>query len=270
MKRIITFLLFILFVCTSCVASDAEPEETVSIEEMLKIRTWLLDEELEGKGRWGYISDAEKTYPRKADGDGYWIPDDGVTQVENEDVFVLEELEPGVPRTMAPMTMSMAREGKEGINYYNLLLYIDFEGIVEVVKIEPNDSSIRLVYSLNSPIIEGEIAKRNGPCTINVCPVGKVVASQSTASLVARNTLVDKEYTLQVRCYAWDGTPVVTADVKITSIPDPEYSWQTDYEGRYGELYQVGEERTRFCKIELLSYEYNEMYLLKEAASMYD
>ncbi len=270
MKKILLLLLLILFVCTSCVTSTAEPEETVPIEEMLKIRTWLLDEELEGKGRWGYISHEERTFPYKADGDGYWIPDDGVTQVDNEDVFVFEELEVGVPRTMAPMTMSMAREGRDGINYYNLILHIDFEGIVEVVKIEPNDSSIRLAYSLNSPIIEGATAKRNGPCTINVCPVGKVVVSGSTKHLVARNTLVDKEYTLQIRCCAWDGTPVVTADVKITSIPDPEYPWQTDSRGHYGELYQVGEERTRFCTIELLSYEYNEMYLLEEAASMYD
>ncbi|MBO5128392.1 MAG: hypothetical protein J6D10_12560 [Clostridia bacterium] len=271
MRKIISLLILILFACTACIRPDAEPEETVPIDEVLKIRTWLLDEDLEGKGRWGYISDEERTYPYKADGGGYWIPDDGVTQVENEDVFVLEELEIGVPRTMAPMTMSMAREGRESINYYNLLLYIDFEGIVEVVKVEPNDSSIRLVYSLNSPIIEGETAKRNGPCTINVCPVGKVVVSESTKNLVARNTLVDKEYILQIRCCAWDGTPVVTADVKITSIPDPEYSWEKDFkEGRYGELYQVGEERTRFCKIELLSYEYNEMHLLKEAASMYD
>lgn len=269
MRKIIALFFLILCICTSCASS--EPEETVDINEALKIRTWLLDEELEGKGRWGYISMEERTYPYKADGSGYWIPDDGVTQVDNEDVFVFEELELGVPRTMAPMTMSMAREGRDGINYYNLILHIDFEGIVEVVKIEPNDSSIRLAYSLNSPIIEGETAKRNGPCTINVCPVGKVVVSEGTHALVSTDTLVDKEYTLQIRCCAWDGTPVVTADVKLTSIPDPEYPWQTvKNEGHYGELNQRGEERTRFCTIELLSYEYNEMYLLEEAASMYD
>ena len=47
MRKIIALLLLILFACTACVRSDAEPEETVPIDEMLKIRTWLLEEELE-------------------------------------------------------------------------------------------------------------------------------------------------------------------------------------------------------------------------------
>ncbi|MBO5126009.1 MAG: hypothetical protein J6D10_00385, partial [Clostridia bacterium] len=72
MRKIISMLLLILFACTACIRPDAEPEETVPIDEVLKIRTWLLDEDLEGKGRWGYISDEERTYPYKADGGGYW------------------------------------------------------------------------------------------------------------------------------------------------------------------------------------------------------
>ena len=88
MKKIVTFILLILIVCTSC--GNSNTEEPVSMDELMKISTWLLDDELEGTGRWGYISFEEKTFPRKADGDGYWIPDDGETQVANEDVLNLK------------------------------------------------------------------------------------------------------------------------------------------------------------------------------------
>lgn len=264
MKKIIIFLILILFVFTSC--ANSESQEPVNMEEMLKISAWLLDEELEGTGSWGYISLEEKTFPRKADGDGYWIPDDGVTQVTNEDVFVFEALELGVTRTMAPMSMHMAREKGDGINYSNLNLHIDFDGIVEVVKVEPNDSSIRLRYSLNGPPIEAESISISAPCVINVCPVGKVVVSEGTDTLISSDTIVGKEYILQIRGCSLGGDPIVTAEVKLTAIPDPEYPWETVHEGRYGELKQSNEERTRFCSIELVSYTYSEMYILRGEA----
>lgn len=276
MKKIASLLLLILAVCTSCSDSDIETEEPVNMDEMMKISTWLLDDELEGTGSWGYISLEEKTFPRKADGDGYWIPDDGVTQVENEDVFEFEALEVGVPRTMAPMTLHMARDKGDGINYSNLNLHIDFDGIVEVVKAEPNDSSIILKYALGQDSsgapIEAEAIKVNGPCVINVCPVGEVAASEGTGNfnLISTDTIVGKEYTLQIRGCSWDGTPIITAEVKLTAIPDPEYPWQTIHERRYGTLNADYEERTRFCSVELVSYDYSEMYDLMGKAGNVD
>ena len=83
MIKFLILCILILFCCTSC--GNKSTEEPVNMNELMKINAWLLDDELEGTGQWGYISEAEKTYPRYEDGDGYWIPDDGVTQVENED-----------------------------------------------------------------------------------------------------------------------------------------------------------------------------------------
>ena len=266
--KIIICLILILFTCTSCASSESN--EPVDMNELLKISTWLLDEKLEGTGRWGYISYEEKTFPRKADGDGYWIPNDGVSQVINEDVFVFETLELGKSRTMAPMTMHMAREKGDGINYSNLNLHIDFDGIVEVVKVEPNDSSIRLRYSLNGPPIEAEKISISAPCVINVCPVGKVVVTEGTKVLINTDTIVGKEYILQIRGCSLGGDPIVTAEIKLTAIPDPEYPWQTIHDGKYGELNVANEERTRFCSIELVSYTFSEMYILRGEAGKID
>lgn len=270
MKKFLTFIIFLLIVCTACSNSDSSEEQNFNISEALKIKTWLLDEELEGKGHWGYIDPSTRTTPHEDDGNGYWIPNDGEAEVANDDVFVYEELEVGVPRTMAPMSMHMFREKGSYIGYSNLNIEIDFEGFVEVEKIEPNDSSIRLMFSYSdngsSPIAADSI-KVNSPTIINLCPVGKITYTEGAGGLlITTDTLVDKEYTIQIRTYFDDGSPAVTAELKLTSIPDPEYPWQTVHEGHYGEMYKTNEKRTRFCKIELLSYSYSDMYIIKGEA----
>jgi len=257
----------LLFVCTSC--SNTESQTPVNMDELMKISTWLLDKELEGTGTWGYIDPQEQLHPHKANGNGYWIPIDEKTHIENEDVFVLESLELGVPRTMAPMTMSMAKENTKGINYANLILNIEFEGLVKIAKIEPNDSSIQLRYRSTGYAIESESIGIQAPCSIEVCPIGKVIASEELTFYVSPDTIVGKEYILQIQGCSMSGDPIVTAEVKLTAIPDPEYPWKTVHEGQYAELHEPGEERTRFCSIELISYTYSEMYILRgEAGAM--
>lgn len=268
MKRIIAYMILILFICTSC--SGNKSQETVNMDELMKIRTWLLDEELEGTGSWGYISLEEQISSPKDNGGGYWIPDDGKTQIANEDVFVLEALEVGVPRTMAPMTMNMKRDKGNSINYANLILDIEYDGLVKIVKIEPNDSSIQLRYTVNGPAIKADDISIQAPCIIEVCPLGKVTAADERGFSITRDTIVGKEYILQIEGCSMDGDPIVTAQVKLTAIPDPEYPWETVHDGRYGELYGMGEERTRFCSIELISYTYSEMYLLGGALGKID
>jgi len=258
--KTIMIMFLALLLCASC--SGSKTSDPVNMDELLKISTWLLDDELEGTGNWGYIDPSTRTYPRQEDGDGYWIPDDGVTKVANQDVFEFDRIELGVPRTMAPMSMYMTRDNGDHIGYSNLNLYIDYDGIAEVKKLEPNDSTIRLKYSLNGAPIEAEEISVTGPCVINVCPVGKEVVSEGTQMLVDRDTLTGKEYTLQIQGCTLGGNPVITAVVKLTSIPDPEYPWETIHAGRYGEFRRSYEERTRFCSIELISYTYSEMYIL--------
>ncbi len=239
MKKFLLLLTVLLLVCTSCIKSDEEP---VNMEDLLKISTTVMEKDVEGTGRWGYNEDPNANY-------GYWIPKDGVTQLEYDDIFVKEELEVGVPRIMAPMSFG------------NLRLTVEYDGLVKVSKIEPTGSSIRLV-DMSGDWYELEEIQTNGPCKIMICPVGRELVSEGTERLMCRDTLVDKEYTLQICGCTNDGTPVVTAVVKITAIPDPEYPWETVHDGHYSELYVSGEERTRFCSIELVSYTYSEMYLL--------
>lgn len=264
--KIVCICILLLFICTSC--SSAETQKPVNMEDVLKIRTWLLDEGLEGTGRWGYISLEEQIQDMSlADlGGGYWIPDDENMQVKNEDVFVYEALEVGVPRTMAPMAMHMKRDKKDAIHYTNLILDIEFEGLVKIVKIEPNDSSIQLRYSVNGSMMEADEISIQAPCSVEICPLGKVTTAEDSFFYKTSDTIVGKEYTLQIQGCSMGGEPIVTAEVKLTTIPDPEYPWETVHEGEYTELYRKGEERTRFCSIELLSYTYSEMYILRGEA----
>ncbi len=163
---------------------------------------------------------------------------------------------------MAPMTLHMARDKGKAINYSNLNLVVDYDGIVKVQKIDPTDSSIRLRYSLNGIPEEADGIEINGPCTINICPVGKVLASIGLDTLITPDTLEGKEYLLEIQGCLLSGKPVVTATIKITALPDPQYPWKTVHEGQYTELYQSNEKRTRFCSVELVSYTYSQMYIL--------
>lgn len=263
MKRLAFMLLILILLLPSCTASDTA-DDSKNLYDLLKISTYLLDADLEGTGRWGYKGHEEKTFPYQPDGDGYWIPDDGTTQVANEDVFVYETLQLGEVRTMAPMGLTLTGDSGKRIGYSNLILDIDFEGMVEIRKVEPNDSSIRLIQFETNNWTDLENVSISAPCTLNICPVGKIMSTEATQYLVATDTLVDKEYTIEIQGCTLGGQPVVTAVVKITSIPDPEYPWETVHEGSYSELHQKGEERTRFCTIELVSYTFSEMYLMQE------
>ena len=263
--KVILIIIPIVFSLSSCRSSDSN--EPVNMDELMIIRTWMIDKDLEGTGQWGYTEDNDS-------GNGYWIPDDGVTQVANEDVFVYEALEVGVPRTMAPMTLHMKREKSKGFGYANLSFDIDYDGIIKVEKIEPNDSSIQLRYALGSRSVKADSFTVQGPCDIEVCPIGKVTASASDNSssnfTITRDTVAGKEYTIQIQACSMAGDPIVTAKIKLTTITDPEYPWENIHKGRYDELYEYGEERTRFCTVELLSYTYSEMYILGGAIGKID
>lgn len=264
-SRIILALILIITTLTACRSADSD--EPVNMDELMKIRTWMIDKDLEGTGHWGYTEDNDS-------GNGYWISDDGVTEVANEDVFVYEALEVGVPRTMAPLSFHMRRKGKKSISYANLIFNIDYDGIVKVEKIEPNDSSIQLRHALGSMAVKEDSFSIQGPCTVEVYPIGKIIASESDNSssnfIVDRDTVAGKEYTIQIQACSQAGDPVVTAKIKLTTISDPEYPWQTVNAGKYDKYVEYGEERTRFCTVELLSYTYSEMYILGGAIGKID
>lgn len=66
--RIILALILIITTLTSCRSADSE--EPVNMDELMKIRTWMVDKDLEGKGRWAYYNDnsPENLTPVKAIG----------------------------------------------------------------------------------------------------------------------------------------------------------------------------------------------------------
>ena len=257
MKRWIAgIFVMVLLCCGGC--AEKPVEEKVKMDDLMKISTWVMDPALEGKGYWAYDRDSYGTK-------GHWVPNKGEPAVNDEDVFREERLAVGETRIMAPI----------GYKGGNLNFTIDFEGIVTVEKTEPADHSILTSFEPNlaDQWIEETLITRNGPCNLNVFPVGKNLASEGRGLLIQHNTIAEKEYLLTIKGYELDGSLMVTAELKLTTLEDEafpyeEYIQETyrrtgGYAG-YGELYAVGENRTRFCSVELVSYEYSDHYKMME------
>lgn len=245
MKKIVLFMLIslLLFFSISC-ADEVEPE---SITDALKISAWLLDENLEGTGYWAY-SETPDYY-------GYWVSNDG-SPVDSKDVFKFERLEPCKERIMAPM-------GYMYMDHVNL--FLDFNGILDIEVGDEGDENVRLSYSLDCPEapwngekIEENSVKALGPLTVSVNPIGKFVSNK----IGHRDTLTDREYFINIRAYNYDETLIVTAKLKLTVLEDKAYPYQEIYFPIYG----PNEERSRFLSIELVSYEYNDIYKFDETS----
>lgn len=249
MKKLTALFLSVLMmaVCSAC--GNNKAQEDFNMDELLKINTYLLSEELEGKGRWGYVNEDEQDKNRSWDeGGGYWIPNKGEAEVANEDVFVFETLELGVPRTMAPMSLQM-KQNETSIHYSNLIIAIEFDGLVKITKVDPTDSSIQMRYSLDGRPYVADGVSIQAPCHIDLCPIGE--KNSGAGFTISGDTIVGKEYIIQIEACSMDGTPIITAQVKLTAISDPEYQKQKGYDW------------TRFCEVELISYEYSDMHILK-------
>jgi len=234
MKQIFTCVLIIFSLSlSSCVIEEDTTD--INLSEALKISAWLLDEELEGTGYWEY----DATVPKY---NGYWVSNDGIT-IDRDDVFALEELELNKPRIMAPI----------GYVATNLNIKFEFDGIIQVKTEIPNDETIRLKHSLGGSVEQSNNIKTIAPLTVNVCPIGKYTP---LGGLILRDTLVDKDYYLDIGCYRLDGTPVIFAKLKLSVIKDEHYPW---YDITQGRLYSISEERSRFLSIELVEYEYSDI-----------
>ena len=269
MKRIYVILLGLLLLCGCAdgstggvmpdngetAAYEEEGEEAPeAMEDLLKISTWVLDPELEGKGYWAYSEDY-RTYKWN----GYWVPNEGENDADEDDVFVKEQLQTGKVYTMAPFGIYRTA---------NLNLYFDFDGLVTVEKTEPDDNTILAVFNIGDRWANqwsGEkVVSAYGPCTANILPVGKVLGSEGGSGLLIwRDTLVDREYLLTVKGYELNGSLMVTAQIKLTTLEDAAYPYEEvvkNTQRGYSAVWQSGEERTRFCSVEVVSYEYSDQY----------
>lgn len=242
MKLIVRLLILLLgFSLVSCAAKEIEEE---SILDSLKISAWVLDEDFEATGYY--------TYDSKAPYYGCWMTDNG-DSYSAEEVFGFERLETGKPRVMAPM----------GYNYMDHVnLHLDCDGIVEVEVSDEGDPYVRIFHSLDSPEkpwygnrIAGNF-RAIAPLVVEINPIGK----HTPNSVGHRDTLVDKEYYINIRTYDYDGTQVIAAKIKFTVLEDEAYP----YEDIYFPIYGPNEERSRFLSVELVEYEFSDQYKFDE------
>ncbi len=250
------FLLWLacaLLLTPSCSSAKEEPKKT---EDFMKIKTLIVNPALEGTGYW-------QTDPELLGyGGGYWVSEDGA-EIPMEQVFIEDELEVGVPRTLAPLNYD-----KLGVDWGgSVKLQFDFEGVLEIETEEPESNSIRLAYwqapSTGNGFknkVEVNTIRVNAPVKIEVCPVGKELVVEGLQYLGVLDTIVYKEYMLYAKAYKQSGEFIASAEIKLTAIPDAHYPWQTIHEGRYSEIYRAGEERSPFLTVEVVSYEYSDTY----------
>ena len=250
MKRLIAMLVLSVLL-VSC--GEFVPEENkVDIIDELKISAYLLGEEFENSGYWAYSEDLQYI------NQGYWVSDDG-RQYEDDEVFTLERLEVGEVRTLAPL----------GYNrMHNLNLFVDFEGYIEVETEPIDDERIRLAYSLDYPTEpwRGNKTQENSfrvraPAAIEAYPIGKFTAAEA---LIQTFTLTEKEYNITIKAYDDGGDLLVTAKIKLVALDDEHFP----SEQFSNWVFAANEEKTRFLTIELVSYEYSDVYKLDE--SMYE
>jgi len=243
------FLFFIpLLTASSCVVVD--DTESVSIADSLKIRTWVLDEELEGSGYWAFDWDdfADR---------GHWVSDDGTIIDDGDEVFFFEELEPNKPRITAPLSYSG----------HNLNIRLESEDVINVTATVRSNEEIILAYSPSSPdevIFKDWSVSDNitvmGPFTLSVLPIGKTIPSSQRNLLSQSTTLTDREYYIDIKTYTLDGRPVISAQIKLTVLEDEHFPWQEFTKGNI----HSGQNQSRFLSIELVKYGFDDTALHDE------
>ncbi len=248
MRRLI--LSAVLALTMSFAACSNEREDLgAKMTDSLKITACVLNSDLEGKGYFAY--DGTREHKNK----GYWVSDDG-KEYDDAEVFVKERLELGKPRILAPF----------GYDYQeNLNIWLDSDGVIEVDTDPLNDDRIHLAYSLDNPDnptlghrTEANAFRALAPTAVNVCPLGRFFEGPG---LVTSYTLVGETYYINVRTYDHEGTQIITAKLKLTAIEDPDEEY-----GRMEKVmfYGDGEDVSRFMTIELIEYDYSDVYKLDE------
>lgn len=225
-------------------------EESEKVTEALKISTWVMDKNFEDTGYW--ISDDSIRQ------NGYWVSNESDDQIPNDDVFKFETLQLNEVRVMAPLCyMKMP----------NLNILFEFDGIIELESEDPNDKRIQLAYNYDSPTepkIDFETmafgkVRAKAPINFNIYPLGKDI---NQTGIIDRDTIVDQEYYLNINAYKHDGTLLITAKLKLVVLEDKEYLPE-QYSKLYSNIDASSEERSRFLSIELILYEYSDIYKLE-------
>ena len=249
MKKIIIALLagIILLSLVSC--ADEETDQNYSIKDALKISAWVLDESIEGDVDWLDVWIEEESYGYQAD---------TVDGVERDDIYALERLNLNEVRKLAPLN----RYG------YNLNILFEFDGIIEVEAHEEED--IQVAYDGNNPAQHFEsfgnmvYASFKVPreVYVNVCPLAQYYDLSDRKAHVRSHARIDSEYYLYVNAYKFDNeeSPIIRAKLKFVVLEDK--TKQPDSFYKYDNLSY--EDSSRFLSIEVVSYEYSDMYRLMD------
>jgi len=233
MKKIIIVLLACIFLLNfnSC----ADKNTSYSIKNALKISTWVLSENIESN--YWEVSDRVLT-------------DDGWYNVERDDVG-FEQLKLNEVKIMTPFNW---------MNMANLNIFVEFDGVIEV---EPEDKYITVSYNDKNPSQPGMGSSGNVKVPyavyVNVCPLVEIDLAGGIHNIRNDIKKTDREYYLNVNAYNFgnEETPVIRARLKLVVLEDKTIPLNYDSSGFY-----VGEERSRFLSIELISYEYSDRYKL--------
>ncbi|MBQ9718102.1 MAG: hypothetical protein IJV76_08925 [Clostridia bacterium] len=224
MKRIFFLLsgLFLIFAFVSCNKDDT-PE--VSMKDALKISAYVYNEDGE---TWGFqqlpLKEPKKLVPT------YVLEQEGV---EMQNFNFRFEYEDGICVMSAPdrdMQLSVGKNGGMWQRGEDMSTRVyDFQNGYELTLSRPGYMAAALYGMKNYNIYAAE----------EVAPV-----------LDNFEAYIGQEYYLTVRACDFEQNPVITAQVKLTSLPDEAY-----------------DDGTSTCfSIEIVSYEYSDFYKMMEGA----
>ena len=235
MRKIIAALLtgMILLSLASC--ADEETDHDYNIKDALKISAWVFDE---SRGEDYFIYDAvSKDYDYNYD----------------ESLYVYEQLKMNEVKILPPNTFYGAI-----LDLVNLNMFFEFNGIIEVISA---DEDVQLSCSATLEPFTTELTSdltrfygfevklpKEGFIAVN--PLG---SNRGQTTLFTYNDIaqlphkVGREYYLTVNTYklADETLPVITAKLKLIELDDKTDSFN---------------ESTACFSVELISYEYSDMY----------
>ena len=254
MKKIIIALLagIIMLSLNSCTRET----EGYSIRDALKISAWVIDES---------IDPAEF----------YWEqPSYGGLHSNHYDEFIsFERLKLNEPRISAPLGYY-----KNGI-HSNLSIFFEFDGIIEVVS---EDEFIRMSYNDKNPTqpglnggipVEPIVSDTGGRATrqsiswsrelyVDILPLDKPI--NTTGLNVSYDAEIGRVYYLTVNAYRFEDaneTPIIDSDAPvIMRTKSPVIRAELKFEMAEDTAMPAG--RSRFLLMELISYEYSDIYRL--------
>ncbi|GHV12944.1 hypothetical protein FACS1894219_06850 [Clostridia bacterium] len=233
---LLSAIVFLTF--TSCAVTDVD--YSYSIKDALKIRAYVLEETVPDDFIWNF------TLPPDEDGSFQYDM--------HEDIVSFETLKLNKPRRMAPF----------GYKGYNINIYFEFDGIIEVV----NDDELVLIgydsknpdvgWEMKSPLVYDDVKWPHKLC-VNFTPMYKEDGYPEVITDVRGNVKKGKEYYLDVNAYSFENevNPVIKARLKLEAADDPEYLTEIDWQNAHKTKAEA-KKWSRFMSVEIVSYEYSD------------